>query len=414
MAARAKAGSNARRAAGVWVRARDAAPRSEGNDRFGQLLAEAGWIVGAVVAVALFAMLASFSTNDPAFSHTASAAGVENIGGRFGAWVADIALLLFGLSAYLLVFGLAITVVRGFRKLHRVASGDPLNDDLPAYAHGIGFVLLLFGAVSLETLRFHTLGAALPGWPGGVVGNSVAQFLQASVGFTGATVIMLVAIAIGLSLFLDFSWLAVAERFGGFLEGFSRRSRRKREEAEDRAIGEAAAKVREAALSDERERIDEAQPVHIERTPVHVKPSERKQKEKQVPLFAEMADARLPLDLLDEPPPNLEAISTETLEFTSRLIEKKLRDFNVEAVVVAAYPGPVITRYEIEPAVGVKGSQIVNLAKDLARALSLVSIRVVETIPGKNLMGLCRIHAGKSSNSPRFSARPSTTRAIRC
>ena len=369
MAARAKAGSNAQRAAdGVWVRARDAAPRSEGNDRFGQLLAEAGWIVGAVVAVALFAMLVSFSQNDPAFSHTASAAGVENIGGRFGAWVADIALLLFGLSAYLLVFGLAITVVRGFRKLHRVASGDPLNDDLPAYAHGIGFVLLLFGAVSLETLRFHTLGVALPGWPGGVVGNSVAQFLQASVGFTGATVIMLVAIAIGLSLFLDFSWLAVAERFGGFLEGFSRRSRRKREEAEDRAIGEAEAKVREAALSDERE---------------------RKQKEKQVPLFAEMADARLPpLDLLDEPPPNLEAISTETLEFTSRLIEKKLRDFNVEAVVVAAYPGPVITRYEIEPAVGVKGSQIVNLAKDLARALSLVSIRVVETIPGKNLMGL--------------------------
>ena len=192
---------------------------------------------------------------------------MRNIGGRLGAWVADIALLLFGLSAYLLVFGLAITVVRGFRKLHRTASGDPLNDDLPAYAHGIGFVLLLFGAVSLETLRFHTLGLALPGSPGGVVGSSVAQLLQAAVGFTGATVIMLVSIAIGLSLFLDFSWLAVAERFGGFLEGFSRRARHKREEAEDRAIGEAAAKVREAALSDERERIDEAPPVHIERTP---------------------------------------------------------------------------------------------------------------------------------------------------
>jgi DNA segregation ATPase FtsK/SpoIIIE, S-DNA-T family len=102
-----------------------------------------------------------------------------------------------------------------------------------------------------------------------------------------------------------------------------------------------------------------------------------------------MADARLPaLDLLDEPPPAIESVSTETLEFTSRLIEKKLRDFNVEAQVVAAYPGPVITRYEIEPAVGVKGIQIVNLAKDLARSLSLVSVRVVETIPGKNLMGL--------------------------
>ncbi len=389
MAARGRTGSEQRAVDGVWSRANASPPIVDGHGRLARLLAEAGWIVGAVAAIALFAMLISFSSNDPAFSHTASGAGVENIGGRFGAWVADIVLLLFGLSAHLLVFGLAITVVRGFRKLHRADHGDPLNDDLPAYAHGIGFVLLLLAAVGLEALRFHSLGIALPGLPGGIVGGAIAQFFQAGVGFTGATVILLVAIAIGLSLFLDFSWLVVAERFGAFLEGFSRRAQRKREEAEDRAIGEAATKVREAALSDERERIEEAPPVHIERAPAHVKPSERKQKEKQVPLFVEMADARLPpLDLLDEPPPNAESIATETLEFTSRLIEKKLRDFNVEAAVVAAYPGPVITRYEIEPAVGVKGSQIVNLAKDLARALSLVSIRVVETIPGKNLMGL--------------------------
>ncbi len=139
----------------------------------------------------------------------------------------------------------------------------------------------------------------------------------------------------------------------------------------------------------ERERIEEAPPVHIERPAPRVAPSERKQKEKQVPLFAEAGDSKLPvLDLLDEPPAAVETISTDTLEFTSRLIEKKLKDFGVDVTVVAAYPGPVITRYEIEPATGVKGVQIVNLAKDLARALSLVSIRVVETIPGKNLMGL--------------------------
>ncbi|MGE5337105.1 MAG: DNA translocase FtsK, partial [Gemmatimonadota bacterium] len=169
----------------------------------------------------------------------------------------------------------------------------------------------------------------------------------------------------------------------------AQRSRASREEKEDRAIGEAVAQQREQRLEQERERIDEAPPVHIERAEARVKPSERKQKEKQVPLFVELTDAKLPaLDLLDEPPTNVETISTETLEFTSRLIEKKLKDFGVDVAVVAAYPGPVITRYEIEPAVGVKGSQIVNLAKDLARALSLVSIRVVETIPGKNLMGL--------------------------
>ncbi len=335
-------------------------------------------------------MLITYSRADPSFTHAVSSTNVSNLGGRVGAWVADIALLLFGLSAYLLVFGLAVWVARGFRALHRNASGaDPLNDELPGWAHALGYGLLLAGAVGLESLRLATLGASLPGAPGGVIGGLIARATQVAVGYTGATVVFLALIAIGLSLFLDFSWLAVAERLGRFIESLSRRAERRREEEEDRAIGEAASKVREAALVEERERIEDAPPVHIERPPVAVKPSERKQKEKQVPLFAEMADARLPaLDLLDEAPPATETISTETLEFTSRLIEKKLRDFNVEAAVVAAYPGPVITRYEIEPAVGVKGSQIVNLGKDLARALSLVSIRVVETIPGKNLMGL--------------------------
>jgi S-DNA-T family DNA segregation ATPase FtsK/SpoIIIE len=390
MASRTSAGHAGGAAAdGVWIRSRgQAAPA--GNGRAARLLAEARWIVGALAALALLAVLATYSRADPAFTHAVAAAGVSNIGGRVGAWVADLALLLFGCSAYVLVLGLAVWVARGFRSLHRSSGlADPLNDDLPGWAHALGFVLLFAGALGLEALRLYTLKVALPDAPGGVVGQALGRFVQAGLGFTGATVLLLAAVAIGLSLFLDFSWLAAAERLGAALERIAHRAEERREEAEDRAIGEAAVKVREAALVEERERIEEAAPVHIERAPAHVKPSERKQKEKQVPLFADMADARLPaLDLLDEPPPTTETISTETLEFTSRLIEKKLRDFNVEAVVVAAYPGPVITRYEIEPAVGVKGSQIVNLAKDLARALSLVSIRVVETIPGKNLMGL--------------------------
>ena len=118
--------------------------------------------------------------------------------------------------------------------------------------------------------------------------------------------------------------------------------------------------------------------------------SERVEKEKQVPLFTDLpGDSTLPpISLLDAAPEVKETISADTLEYTSRLIEKKLKDFGVEVSVVAAYPGPVVTRYEIEPATGVKGSQIVGLAKDLARSLSLVSIRVVETIPGKNFMAL--------------------------
>jgi S-DNA-T family DNA segregation ATPase FtsK/SpoIIIE len=117
--------------------------------------------------------------------------------------------------------------------------------------------------------------------------------------------------------------------------------------------------------------------------------SERVAKERQKPLFTELPDSKLPqVDLLDGPQGRQETVSPETLEMTSRMIEKKLKDFGVEVRVVLASPGPVITRYEIEPATGVKGSQIVGLAKDLARSLSLVSIRVVETIPGKNYMAL--------------------------
>jgi S-DNA-T family DNA segregation ATPase FtsK/SpoIIIE len=375
---------------GVWVRARATGVQPAGQGRAARLLAEARWILGALAAVALAAVLVTYNKADPAFTHSVAAASIANIGGRAGAWLADVALLLFGMSAYLLVFGMAIAVARGFRRLHRSGSGaDPLDDDLPAWAHALGFAVLLAGALGLEALRLASVAGTLPGAAGGVLGGLLARGVQAAFGVTGATVVFLSAIAIGLSLFLDFSWLAAAERLGRFIEGFARRAEQRREEQEDRAIGAAASRVREAALEEERERIEEAPPVHIERAPVAVKPSERKQKERQVPLFADIADARLPaLDLLDEAPPAAETISTETLEFTSRLIEKKLRDFNVEAAVVAAYPGPVITRYEIEPAVGVKGSQIVNLAKDLARALSLVSIRVVETIPGKNLMGL--------------------------
>jgi S-DNA-T family DNA segregation ATPase FtsK/SpoIIIE len=366
-------------------RPRRATANAETAPRVARLLAEAGWIVGALLVIALAAVLATYDRADPGFSHAASVATVHNVGGRIGAWLADVLLLIFGFSAWVLVAAGCAWVVRGFRRLHA-----PYADrGLPDWLQAIGLVLLMVGATGVEHLRLHTVTRFLPDERGGVLGRYVGELLAGGVGFTGATVALLVAAAIGASLFFDFSWLAVAERIGEFFERLVARIRAAREAKEDRAIGEAAARNREAALAQERTRIEESPPVHIERPSAQIKPSERKLKERQVPLFAELADGNLPaLSLLDEPPADAEVISTETLEFTSRLIEKKLKDFGVEATVVAAYPGPVITRYEIEPAVGVKGSQIVNLAKDLARALSVVSIRVVETIPGKSLMGL--------------------------
>src|SRR6185503_18326437 len=157
----------------------------------------------------------------------------------------------------------------------------------------------------------------------------------------------------------------------------------------DREEGRLKAQERDEAVEEAKRAFEEHEPIRIEMPPVHVPKSERIVREKQVPLFAELPDSPLPqLSLLDAPDTHIERPTAETLEYTSRLIERKLLDFNVQVKVVAAYPGPVITRYEIEPAVGVKGAQIVNLARDLARALSVQAIRVVETIPGTSCMGL--------------------------
>jgi len=350
-----------------------------------RLVVEAGLIVGALAVLALAAFLFTYNRADPAFSHVSAAATIHNAGGRIGAWLADLLLLIFGLSAWIWVAAGAAWVVRGFRRLHA-----PYADrGLPDWVQALGLLLLIGAATALEALRLQGLASMLPGASGGIVGGLIGPVVAALLGFTAASVLLIALIAIGASLFFDFSWLSVAERVGTLIEQAVQRVRQRREAEEDRVIGQQAAQQREAALEEERERVEEAPAVLIERPAPRVAPSERKQKERQVPLFAEMGDSKLPaLDLLDEPSPAVETVSTDTLEFTSRLIEKKLKDFGVEVTVVAAYPGPVITRYEIEPATGVKGSQIVNLAKDLARALSLVSIRVVETIPGKNLMGL--------------------------
>jgi S-DNA-T family DNA segregation ATPase FtsK/SpoIIIE len=214
-------------------------------------------------------------------------------------------------------------------------------------------------------------------------------FLAQAIGFTGATLILLLLLAAGLSLFTGLSWLTVLERVGAASETAYLFVLRKWQERQDRRAGEKAVIKREEVVEVSKKKLEVHEPVRIEPAAVAIPKSARVEREKQVPLFDNLPDSLLPpLALLDEPEKSVEVLSTETLEFTSRLIEKKLLDFGVEVKVVAAYPGPVITRYEIEPAVGVKGSQIINLIKDLARALSVVSIRVIETIPGKSLMGL--------------------------
>jgi DNA segregation ATPase FtsK/SpoIIIE, S-DNA-T family len=379
-------------------RGRGARPVAAGSlsvgGRGARLLAEAGWIAGTLIAFALAVALASYHRDDPGFSNSVTSPQILNLAGRAGAWVADVMLVAFGFSAYLWILAALAWSARFWKRLfvHRrapAATDSHRFDGVARWLRVVALLVLVAAFAALASLRLHSREDLLPGSAGGALGDLIAPYVTHVFGFTGATVALMALVALAASLHFGFSWLGLAESIGAAVEALAGRVRRMREAKIDRSIGEAALAEREATLAHERERLEEAPPVHIERQTPHLAPSERRQKERQVPLFSDISASRLPpLDLLDDRDADIEAIAGDTLEFNSRLIERKLKDFGVDVTVVAAYPGPVITRYEIEPATGVKGSQIVNLAKDLARALSLVSIRVVETIPGKNLMGL--------------------------
>ncbi len=364
-------------------------------NRLIRLLSEARWLVLAVACAYLTLVLFTYSPTDSGWSHAGITLRPVNWGGSAGAWLADLMLYVFGFSAWWWCVGLIAGVWVSYRQLANRFLLKKEPEKRHRYELGIriaGFVMLMLGSSSLEFVRMYTLKVKLPRDPGGVLGELVGGAAQTTFGFDGGTLILLMLFGLGFSLCFHVSWMAVAEKLGGGIESFAQWLVQLYAERQDRKVGQEAAVKREEVVVQERARIVEAKaaaPIQIVPQVVHVPKSERVEKEKQVSLFLDMPDTNLPpLSLLDEPPAEQETVTVETLEYVSRLIEKKLSDFGVEVKVVAAYPGPVVTRYEIEPATGVKGSQIVNLARDLARALSLVSIRVVETIPGKNYMGL--------------------------
>lgn len=356
------------------------------------LLLEAKWLMYAALSICLVLILISYSKADPGWSRSVSVTQIHNLGGQWGAKLADVLLYVFGFSAW---WWCVASIRQVFRNYAGLSAPKKLDQEDTPEAHPIekvsdmlGFALILGGSMGLEYLRLYSWKVALPLAPGGVLGEVLGKSAYVTLGFTGATLGFLLALALGISLYFQVSWLTIAERVGGLIEDLYLFIQHKAEDAEDRRVGQTARVKREVVVQ-ERAKTVEAPPVRIEPQVVAVQKSERVEKERQVSLFNDIPDTNLPpLNLLDEPPAVQETVSVQTLEYTSRLIEKKLADFGVEAKVVAAYPGPVITRYEIEPATGVKGSQIVNLARDLARSLSLTSIRVVETIPGKNFMGL--------------------------
>ncbi|MCP5297694.1 MAG: DNA translocase FtsK 4TM domain-containing protein, partial [Zoogloeaceae bacterium] len=348
---------------------------------------EARWLVLGVVAFYIGLILYGFSKADPGWSHAAQVERIANPGGRIGAWLADLLLYLFGLSAWWWVLFFLFLVIWGYRRLEGIFH----TDRRPFFIALSGFIVLIAASSGLEALRFHSAKTPLPLEPGGMLGLEVGRLFSQFLGFTGGTIILIALFAAGLTIFTGMSWLKLIERLGALLEGIWFGSIHLYQRWQDRRIGREVAREREAEVEVERKRFEafHAEPIRIEPAEVVVPKSTRREKERQAPLFMDIPGGALPpLHLLEEPAHDVEPPSAETLEFTSRLIERKLADFGVQVKVLAAYPGPVITRYEIEPAVGVKGAQIVNLVKDIARALSVVSVRVVETIPGKSCMGL--------------------------
>ena len=332
--------------------------------------------------------LASYNPADPAWSRRGGSDTVANAGGVVGAWFADLALFLFGYPAFLLP---ALLAWGAWSLFHGRAAGAQQRFWEPA---GLGFrilglILTLGAGCGLAALHFSAGSGALPGGSaGGVLGTSLAVALTGALGLLGATLLLLALFLTGVTLLTSLSWLALMDATGRLTLGALGRARALALGLRERLAGRRARQKREEQRQRKRRKVRK-EPVRIEPVIETLETSARVERERQVPLFEAPADAELPpLSLLDPPQHSGRGYSPEALEAMSRLVEMKLQDFGIEVQVESVHPGPVITRFELQPAPGVKVARITALAKDLARALSAISVRVVEVIPGKSTVGL--------------------------
>jgi S-DNA-T family DNA segregation ATPase FtsK/SpoIIIE len=344
-------------------------------------------LVGTLALVMLLALI-SYHPGDPGWSHSSLNARVDNVMGRVGAWFADVFLYLFGRMAYLF----PLLVAYGAWMIYR-EEGDDIDGSQAVHLtlRGAGFVVTMMTGAALAFLHFHSPEGTLPLNSGGILGEVVGSRLVEAFNFLGATLFLLALFLAGVTLFTGLSWFWLMDATGARTLGLIGWVQGRVEALRERIIGRRARQQREKSVAVEKERVEHRPPPRIE--PVINKPkipTVREQMERQVPLFdTTVVEGGLPsFSLLDEPKAPQHPISTESLEAISRLLEMKLKDFGIEVQVQEVHPGPVITRYELQPAPGVKVSQIVNLSKDLARSLSTSSVRVVEVIPGKTTIGL--------------------------
>ena len=346
-------------------------------------------IVLAVIGVYFFLSLISYNELDPGWSKTAKTEELNNIGGIFGAYFSDLLLHLLGYFSYLI----PILFLFGAYKVFELKSREDELSYFRFVAISIGVALTCIGGCVLEYLHFGHLAEKNSFVAGGIIGSSFGDGIIAIFGHLGTTLIAVIAFLSGVTLFSHLSWFWLMDTIGEKICDGVSWIKNFRNEKEDRAIGEVARETRVDSVATLRERIVPSKPIKIEPkiNAAVAEDSGRLEREKQVNMFtpSETGDYSFPpLAILDEPDAVSVGYSAEELQAMSTLLVKKLADFNVQVEVESVHQGPVITRFEIKPAPGVKASTIVGLAKDLARSMSTISVRVVENIPGKNVMGI--------------------------
>ncbi len=360
-------------------------------------------------ALALFILLAlmSFHNSDWQGHHLASHAA--NLGGRAGAFISYGLFYAVGYMAYLLPFILAYSA---YAYLRESSDGVETGKGKGLLLKCVGGFLFFIAGSAIASLEFNIYHPLIPLGAGGWLGNILALFLVQLFNVGGAILLLLALFLTGITLMTGLSWLSLVDNIGKSTLYFLQMLRsactnlthkitysyklKKTEKAKLKAIkqkekeAKKSLKIEEKAQKKQEVKIKEPQKPEIAPPKVNIKPSVRSQKDKQVPLFKEAVSGLLPsLNLLDSIRDNSgKGYTHEQLEYMSREVEARLKDFGITVQVVAVHPGPVITRFEMQLAPGVKVSRISGLAKDLARSLSVISVRVVEVIPGKPVVGL--------------------------
>jgi len=374
---------------------KNSTPNAQTNNdsRSKQLLTEGALIGSIALCLIMMVALLSYSPTDPGWSKTATNQQVLNAIGPAGALFADILFNLFGAMAYLFPLLLA---ARALLILRTCLLKEALPFDAVTFSlRMIGFVLVMVSATSLANIQFSDSLTSYPSGFGGVLGKTISESVLEAFSYTGASVILLSLFLFGLTVFAEISWILLIDSLGSaaiICAGWvSRNFTEFRRKQLEKSIAREARAERTIKVEAASKKIFKRSPVTISPPEVKAKISKRAEKEKQQPLFVDekLVGVLPPLNLLDAQDKSKNTgFSNESLEHMSRLLEVKLQDFGISATVVEVLPGPVVTRFEIQPAAGIKVSRISGLAKDLARSMAVISVRVVEVIQGKSVVGI--------------------------